>query len=41
MTGRGGIEALLALMDEAFQGRGIEAAGESRARLRDHAGEAG
>ena len=31
--GRGGIEALLALMDEAFDGGGIEASNESQALL--------
>jgi DinB superfamily len=33
MPGRGGIEALLLLMDEAFSGRGIEASNESQALL--------
>ncbi len=33
MAGRGGIEALLFLMDEAFSGRGIEASNESQALL--------
>jgi len=33
MTGRGGIEALLGLMDEAFDGAGIEASNESQALL--------
>ncbi len=33
MTGRGGIDALLDLMDEAFRGRGIEESNESQALL--------
>ena len=33
MAGRGGIEALLALLDEAFRGRGIESSNESQALL--------
>jgi len=33
MNERGGIEALLGLMDEAFDGRGIEASNESQALL--------
>ena len=33
MAGRGGIEALLDLMDEAFRGRGIEESNESQALL--------
>lgn len=33
MAGRGGIEALLELMDEAFRGRGIEESNESQALL--------
>jgi len=33
MTSRGGIEAMLYLMDEAFRGRGIEASNESQALL--------
>jgi uncharacterized damage-inducible protein DinB len=33
MGGRGGIEALLHLMDEAFRGRGIEESNESQALL--------
>ena len=33
MAGRGGIEALLDLMDEAFRGRGIEETDESQALL--------
>jgi uncharacterized damage-inducible protein DinB len=33
MAGRGGIEALLDLLDEAFHGRGIESSNESQALL--------
>ena len=33
MAGRGGIEALLDLMDEAFRGVGLEASNESQALL--------
>lgn len=33
MAGRGGIDALLDLMDEAFRGRGIEESNESQALL--------
>ena len=33
MAGRGGIDALLALMDEAFRGAGIEESNESQALL--------
>lgn len=33
MAGRGGLEALLDLMDEAFRGRGIEESSESQALL--------
>ena len=33
MAGRGGIEALLDLLDEAFRGRGIETSNESQALL--------
>jgi len=33
MAGRGGIESLLDLMDEAFRGRGIEESNESQALL--------
>jgi uncharacterized damage-inducible protein DinB len=33
MTGRGGVETLLDLLDEAFRGRGIEASNESQALL--------
>jgi len=33
MAGRGGIEALVNLMDEAFRGSGVEASGESQALL--------
>jgi len=33
MAGRGGIEALLVVLDDAFRGRGIEASNESQALL--------
>ena len=33
MAGRGGIDALLVLMDEAFRGAGIEESNESQALL--------
>jgi hypothetical protein len=33
MASRGGIEALLYLLDEAFRGRGIEESNESQALL--------